>query len=215
MSLDTSASNLTAAVNELVGDIGDINTDIGSTTLPTTATTLTGAIAEIFNRFDKNLPATEYSDLDAFNAQYQQIIKWNGETLNTPYKTGLTQSTAGIAISYSNSSDGNYAVQLALPSGSTVAYVRAKNGGTWGSWKAIGGGGAVYLTSVPCLVGTGNFIDYHNSKITASHAVASCVFANPKAVPNDVTWTTSTGYLTVNGTCYTSTTADIILVEYD
>lgn len=45
--LPTTAQTVTGAVDELSGDIGDINEKIGNTALPTTAQTLTGATAEL------------------------------------------------------------------------------------------------------------------------------------------------------------------------
>ena len=134
-SLTTSATtSLVAAINELDGDIGSINTKIGSTTLPTTATTLTGAIDEVFDKVDDSIPATVSADLNTANS-VQQLIKWDSNTLNTPYKAGLTSGTAGVVLSYSNSS--SYCAQMVIVSGRTATFVRAKNSGTWGTWIGL------------------------------------------------------------------------------
>lgn len=128
MSLTTSASNLTGAINELDGDIGTINSTIGSTALPTTAQTLTGAIAEVVSDHSNDV---------------------------------------------------------------------------------------LYLTSVACSATTGNFVSVSNASITADHVVAECVFANPSYITTDVTWTTGSGTLTLNGTCSTATTVNLVLIKKD
>lgn len=126
--MTTTATDLAAAVNELDSDISDINDEIGSTALPTTAQTLTGAIAEI------------HTDI---------------------------------------------------------------------------GNDVLYLTSVPCSATTGNFVSYSNAQITADHVVAECVFANPSAITTDVAWTTASGSITLNGTCSSATTCNLVLVKKD
>lgn len=71
----------------------------------------------------------------------------------------------------------------------------------------------LYLTDIPCSAMSGNFASVSDAKINANHVVAECVFANPSAITTDVTWTTASGSLTLNGTCATATTANIVLVE--
>lgn len=72
-------------------------------------------------------------------------------------------------------------------------------------------GGALYFTSVAVSATTGDIATLSNAKITADHVVAGCVFANPSAITTDVTWTTASGSLTLNGTCASATTANIVL----
>lgn len=273
--LNTTATNLSDAVNELVSDIGNMSLD-------TSASNLTAAVNEVLSQLVESIPASVAADLNTIDPTVQQLLKFDSTTLNTPYTAGLTQSSAGVVLSYSNSSDGNYCSQFALPCGSTVGFVRAKNGGTWGSWTRFGGTGqkiipstdidsidetgfyittgtvatlihinwdgnyafqignffsdgnsvvfrqksnntwspwasvtseTLYLTSVSCSATTGNFVSYNASRITAAHVVVSCEFANPSAIASDFTWTTSAGLLTLNGTCSTATTANIVLVK--
>lgn len=73
----------------------------------------------------------------------------------------------------------------------------------------------LYLKGIACSATTGNFVSYSNSAITADHVVAECVFANPSAITSDVTWTTANGSLTLNGTCSTATTVNVVLVKKD
>lgn len=71
----------------------------------------------------------------------------------------------------------------------------------------------LYLTSVACSAMTGDFATVSDAKINANHVVAECVFANPSAITTDVTWTTASGSLKLNGTCASATTVNIVLVE--
>ena len=73
----------------------------------------------------------------------------------------------------------------------------------------------LYFKGVACSATTGNFTSYSNSAITANHVVAECVFANPSAITTDVTWTTANGSVTLNGTCTTATTVNLVLVKKD
>jgi len=77
-------------------------------------------------------------------------------------------------------------------------------------------GKVLYFTSVTCTATTsGNFVNYSNASITANHVLAECVFANPSAITNDVTWTTAAGNIKLNGTCSTATTVNLVLVKKD
>lgn len=71
----------------------------------------------------------------------------------------------------------------------------------------------LYFTSRACSALTGDFCTISSAKITANHVVAEAVFANPSAITTDVTWTTASGSLKLNGTCSTATTVNIVLVK--
>ena len=77
----------------------------------------------------------------------------------------------------------------------------------------FGGGGALYFTGIACSALTGDFATISNANITANHVVAECVFADPVAITTDVTWTTTSGSLVLNGTCSAATTVNVVLVE--
>ena len=79
----------------------------------------------------------------------------------------------------------------------------------------ITGGGCLYLTSVAISATTGDIATVSNASITADYVLAEITFANPSAITTDVTWTTSSGSLVLNGTCSTATTANIVLVKKD
>lgn len=69
------------------------------------------------------------------------ITKYTGTTLNTPYTQGLTDAQNGKCITSSSGSATTYAIQLALPNGKNVVYVRKMAGGTIGKWANIADGG--------------------------------------------------------------------------
>lgn len=76
-------------------------------------------------------------------------------------------------------------------------------------------GKVLYLTGLACAATSGDFTNYSNSEITARHVVTECVFANPSSITTDVTWTTTNGNLTLNGTCASATTVNLVLVKKD
>lgn len=63
-----------------------------------------------------------------------QIYHTTGNTLNTPFKQGLTQAAEGMILSCVY---GDYGMQLAFQNGSNALYTRSKGAGTWGSWVVI------------------------------------------------------------------------------
>lgn len=74
----------------------------------------------------------------------------------------------------------------------------------------------LYFTAVTCTATTsGNFVNFSNASITADHVLAECIFADPKAITSNGTWTTTAGNIKLNGTCSTATTANLVLVKKD
>lgn len=71
----------------------------------------------------------------------------------------------------------------------------------------------LYFSGQACSALTGDFCTISNANITANHVVAEAVFANPSAITTDVTWTTASGSLKLNGTCASATTVNIVLVK--
>lgn len=87
------------------------------------------------------------------------------------------------------------------------------SGGVYDALENAGGGSALYFTNIACAAATGDFATISDAKITEDSVVSECVFANPSAVTSDVTWTTSSGSLVLNGTCSTATTVNLVLVK--
>ena len=69
-----------------------------------------------------------------------RMVRYNADTLNTPYKSGFTDSIdSGLAIISMGSS--NYGAILCLPEGGestrTSPYLCKKTNGSWGEWNRI------------------------------------------------------------------------------
>ena len=99
-----------------------------------------------------------------------------------------------------------------IPAGGATGKALIKNSSTdydctWGD-----AGGALYFTSVAVSATTGDIATVSNAAITSDFVLANITFANPSYITTDVTWTTSSGSLVLNGTCSSATTADIVLV---
>lgn len=65
----------------------------------------------------------------------RRIVNCGGNTLNTPYKAGLTTLQSGTAVVCMSSA--NYGTILYVAAGATVAFLRSKVNGTWGDWKTL------------------------------------------------------------------------------
>ena len=101
-----------------------------------------------------------------------------------------------------------------VPAGGTAGQVLTKIGpADYATGWQDPSGGALYFTGVAVSATTGDIASISNAKITADHVVTECVFANPSAITTDVTWTTASGSLVLNGTCTAATTANIVLVK--
>lgn len=157
----------------------------------------------------------------------------NGKSLNsnislTAADVGALASTYTAPVTSVNGSTG--AVTIAVPTvASDVGAVptsRAINGYALSSDVTLTASdvGAmpsthtvVRLYGVTCNANSavGDFATVNNAAITANHVVANIIFSKPNYIRSDVTWTTTDGTFTLNGRCYTATTADIILVYND
>lgn len=69
----------------------------------------------------------------------------------------------------------------------------------------------LYFTAQPVASSTGNILDISNAKITEDYVLLECTFANPTYITTELTWTTSAGHFTLNGTCVAATTANVTL----
>ena len=65
----------------------------------------------------------------------RRIVNCGGNTLNTPYKAGLTTLQSGTAVVCMSLA--NYGTILYVAAGATVAFLRSKVNGTWGDWKTL------------------------------------------------------------------------------
>ena len=70
------------------------------------------------------------------------------------------------------------------------------------------------LPGVTVSATTGSIVSVSDNRITTDHVLASCTWASDSSITALTSWSTETaGQLTINGTCSTATTADILLVK--
>lgn len=134
-------------------------------------------------------PATANPLMDG-TAAVGTSAKYAREDHVHPSDTNKQDTISDLATIRSNATDGE------------TAYTRSTN-------KVL------YYTSVAVSAGTGDIATVSNAAITADHVVTSAVFADPSKITSQVTWTTAAGSLTLNGTCSSATTANIVLIKKD
>lgn len=71
----------------------------------------------------------------------------------------------------------------------------------------------LYYSNVAVASGSGVIATVSSANITDVHIVAQCSFANPNYITSDIQWATTTGQVTLSGTCSSATTANIILLK--
>ena len=184
------------------------------------------------------LGLNDVSDVTITSPANGQVIKYNSSTQkweNGSLGTAAAKNSTNAVTSGSTDLVESGAVYSAIDNVSSVAYKTSDSSesaiddadyipfydSSAGATKKIAvsdakfGGGALYFTSVACAATTGDFATVSNANITANHVVVSVEYANPSAITNDVTWTTASGSVTLNGTCASATTCSIVLVEKD
>ena len=134
-------------------------------------------------------PATANPLMDG-TAAVGTSVKYAREDHVHPSDTNKQDTISDLTTIRSNATDGE------------TAYTRSTN-------KVL------YYTSVAVSAGTGDIATVSNAAITADHVVTSAVFADPSKITSQVTWTTAAGSLTLNGTCSSATTANIVLIKKD
>ena len=105
----------------------------------------------------------------------------------------------------------------------------SSNGEVWNSnhWDEVNIGNTIqniseiiqnkilYFTDVATMPTTGTIVNISDNAINSNHLVTSCIFAIPSYILDDISWTTSSGNLTLSGTCSSATTCNIILIKKD
>ena len=143
------------------------------------------------------------------------ILTFNDNTTVTAYSVSRygIDGTGSVSTVNNVSPDANGNIAL------TAADVPTSNNTSvqerFEAIEAVQANKVLYLTNIAVSAITGDITSYNNNAITASHVLAECVFANPSAITADVTWTTSSGNLRLNGTCTTATTVNVVLIKRD
>lgn len=200
------ASIVSTAVEYQSSDSGTVvPSGTWTTTVPTVAqgdflwtrTTLT---------FNSGSPIVSYA------VSYAGIDGQGSPSSATP-QMDMGNGSAGVGTSFSRDDHvhpSDTSKQDTLVSGTNIKTVGGQS--LLGAGN-IDAGGALYYQTIACSATTGNFASYNSADITADHVVSALVFASPSAITTDVSWTTTNGNVTLNGTCTTATTVDIVLVK--
>lgn len=152
------------------------------------------------------LGINDLTDVDIENPLTNQVLRYNG--------TSWTAITLGTAADKSTTNAVTEDSTALVESGAVYDEIATVNSSIT-TLTDQAANKVLYFTGVACSATTGNFTSYSNSAITANHVVSECVFANPSAITTDVTWTTANGSVTLNGTCTTATTVNLVLVKKD
>lgn len=208
----TSFNGRDGAVSSQAHDYSANQVDFNNADNGFTATNTQAAIEEVagnLSGLDRSLASVaksgSYNDLS--NTPDLATVATSGsyaDLSNTP-----TLGTAAAKNSTNTISSGNTAL---IESGAVNSLKQTLESDISDIETAIANN-VLYFTSQACSALTGDFCTVSNAKITANHVVAEAVFANPSAITTDVTWTTASGSLKLNGTCSTATTVNIVLVK--
>ena len=136
-SLNTSASDLSGAINEHETDIGRIEYDLGSETLPDTTKTVKGNINAISNslaqlKFDFIGAVTSLNDIAHTSAQQGRI----SIAYFTSGATGAPSSNiGGFCTTFVNIDSYNYGRQIIISNGGI--WTRPLASGSYGNWTQL------------------------------------------------------------------------------
>lgn len=124
------------AKSQIVNNL--LATEPGNVLDATQGKALKDDITELYSDLDDRDPAADLFVIADVGSTARRIVKCNKDTLNTPYKAGLT---AGIDTGTAIISMGsvNYGVIFYLPDGgiSTAPFVCKKTNSTWGDWEKL------------------------------------------------------------------------------
>lgn len=99
------------------------------------ANTMQLAINDLNSNLDDRTAVADLLAIANVGPSGRRIVNCGGNTLNTPYKAGLTTLQSGTAVVCMSSA--NYGTILYVAAGATVAFLRSKVNGTWGDWKTL------------------------------------------------------------------------------
>lgn len=145
------------------------------------------------------------TDYDTLNLLSENIIMNTGDSLQNdivPNTNGMLKNDNGVFKVATLGTDYT-SINDSLLTSTTKTY----------SVDKIKSYGAIYFTSVPCSIASGDFVTLNDNAITSDHLVLNCSFDDSSAIDSNITWTTTNGRLVLNGNCVKATTANIILIK--
>lgn len=115
-------------------DLGQVVPTLATT--PTDNESMAAAANTLYDVFTDVSQRTNVVDLLAqanVGVNGRRIVLCNENTLNTPYKAGLTSVTSGVA--YINMTSTNYGQIIFVCGGRELIFTLSKTDGSWGDWK--------------------------------------------------------------------------------
>jgi len=134
----------------LVTGVSSVNTKTGAVTLTAadinydTNNTVAAEIAALLDGVDSIVIDEMATDLnDEYVLNGVKFSKYDTNTLNTPFKEGLSPDyPGGLCITYASTA--NAQTQFAISNASRYTFRRGKTNGTWNSWERV-----VRLSDIP------------------------------------------------------------------
>lgn len=126
---------------------------------------------KLISDLDDRTAVNDLSAVANLGITTRRIVQCNENTLNTPYKAGLTAGRSGTA--YINMSDTNYGTILYIVSGTNRVFLRAKDNGTWSNWDELLKNANIYYASTSVENNYNNYIKGGLYQITGSVATNS------------------------------------------
>ena len=102
----------------------------------TTITTTNGLITNLDDYKNELLKIANDTYIEDANNPTSTICKSNGDTLNTPYKEGLTNASISLIISTTRGTE-TWNGQLSISMASNNIYVRNKGADGWCTWQKV------------------------------------------------------------------------------
>ena len=131
--LSTIVSNVKAAFKGacLIGQIVN-NCVTNNAKLPLSAAQ-GKALMDLYTKLNSDLAKAVYSSNLMAPSDGPVFLRWDVDTLNTPFKAGLTYNTAGFAFVYGDYS--NYQTVVAFVQGQSYFFIHSVDSGNVHGWK--------------------------------------------------------------------------------
>lgn len=115
----TAGANLTEAANNLSSNLGNISADLN---------TVIGDINPLKSNYINHISTNVLNKIN--------LVLWDSNTADTPFKAGNTVYGNGFCITYSSGEQ--WLCQLAMAVGDSHLFTRHRREGVWSGWTTIG-----------------------------------------------------------------------------
>ena len=204
---------------------------VGTATMTTSAQTITEAINEL-NSGKVNTDGSKVLSTNDFTTAYMNKVDANATKIGTTTMTTTAQTLTGAVseldgdIGNVNTLSGFTATNLTAAANelmtdigdvSNLSGFTATNlTGAANELKTLNAKRVLYFSNLNTTGATNNTIlripaSGTNSLIDSNTVVLECTFANPAVIQSNISWSSTTGYITFTGTASAATTANVVL----